>query len=230
MYSNQLKDIREHPYVSKIGVTHKELVSLSLQIGINIRYTSSTIRSLGIRFSYIKQLLNEVGITPSTGHIGHPPITISSKECIYGLQPRTRIHFEIKKVQEEYDKMVKEGQLNDFYLYRKGGLCRTNRVRIIRRLYENDGRVSIESLMKELTLTPYNFKRCVLKPMEQKKQIEIIGEEIILSEEMQNFWNKDTLKIWEEFILSPIYEPLFFLNPSIKRMKNDSTVSTSCIV
>jgi len=228
MYSDQLKNVREHPYFSKIGVTNSELIYLLSQAGVNVTYLDSkTIRSLGTRFSDIKKLLGEIKITPSTGNIGKPPITMPPKRCVYGSQPKARIHFEIKTVQEEYDKMVEEGQLSDCYLHRRGGLCRTNPVRIIRRLYENDGRVSIESLMKGLNFTLYNFKEYVLKPMRQKKQIEIIGTEIILSEEMRNIWNEETLKIWEEFISSPIYEPLFFLNPSIKRMKNDLTVSTS---
>jgi hypothetical protein len=218
MYVQNLKCIKNHPYVSKIGLVQKELRDLLLrESGFHVHYINSDAISKIIGGSEADTILKEMSITIQSG-FGRPgthsPITKSYRSFIYGNQLRARVYFEVSEVQDEYDRMVLEGRSNGYFHRRRGGLNRTNVVRVMKAIHSNGDEISLDRLM-ELSDVHYqkkDFERNVLKPMVIFGQIKTDGSVVRLAKESEQIWNDETVGIWEQLKSELFYSRMLYLN------------------
>ncbi len=223
MQLQQLTPIKDHPYVSEIGVLCKELDYLLSQEKGNNSYSHAY---NGIERNGIIDLLDKLNVfIPSNGRgCGCSPIVKVQKVYVYGMRSRTRVHFELKEVIADYDRMVKEGKSTGLFWKKKGGLNKTSPVRIFNALYSNNSEMTLKELMEELQLRDsYPLKRYALVPMKEAGYIIVNGKIVSLSEWTKTIWNDKKFDIWSEFKLSSCYIRMLYLNLNrIRRMEKIS--------
>ncbi len=219
MYVQHLKCIKNNPYVSKIGLVQKELRDLLLrETGFHVHYhINSDVTSKVIGGTEADTILKKMSITiqSGAGRPGtHSPISKSHRSFIYGSHPRARVCFEVSEVQDEYDRMVREGRSNGYFYGRKGGLNKTNAVRVLKAIHSNGDEISLDRLM-ELSGVHYQkkeFDRNVLNPMVMFGQIKTDGNVVRLTGESKETWNDETLGVWERFKSELFYCRMLHLN------------------